>query len=507
MANDVGKITQLAFNAVEDYDTVMETCSSTEEVLDYLQNGNNFKSLSSQIKETMVKAGACEETAEQEIVIKILFNGYLKQHPDYSESEKISIKKKLREWLSGKTKSIRHRIDAIELCFVLNLDLEQATEFLNKTGFNQLNVRDAEDAIYLYCILRQQPWSTAIKLISEYNEFSSAPMSEINSLKTSHGGNTTVLLQSELENSISSMNIHSSDWENDEAFLNTFLLPNKNHFLGYSFTALKEYYLLKNTLFATVIRHEVASESGYVRQRYENLLLKQYDDIKQEQICFSLAVRSALRKFDDKPSHILHEACKLLNDDMKNAEAAMDSVYALIEKTTEIEGQIVISQFLQDIIKNEGFLKLVVVSIQDNDTGRIRKYQESELKDSVMKEFPRDNTFVKFERTPEDAYQNKATRKAIILMSFILYAYSFSTCISESLIAENEFELEVFMEKLNSILSKCKMSKLYPANQFDWLILRSVKEFEMAIYDGFEIDPLDFFNEVLDFSFNASNIE
>ena len=54
---------------------------------------------------------------------------------------------------------------------------------------------------------------------------------------------------------------------------------------------------------------------------------------------------------------------------------------------------------------------------------------------------------------------------------------------------------------MNTILDYCQLPRLYPANQFDWLILRSIREIEIveSIADGER--ALEFFNEVLQYSF------
>lgn len=512
MPNNMGRITQMAFDAVEVYDTRMELCPTAEEVVAYLQKGKDFKTLSDQIKDTMINAGLCAEDAEQKTFVKILFEGFLKHHPEWGKSEKISKQRAIERWLNGSTKSIRYRVDAIEICLALGINIEQTNEFLNKIGFNQINIRDVEDAVYLYCILQGRSWAVAQRLISTYNSYLSEESVEAETTPVSHTGNTTVILNNELERTIATLNIHLSDWESDESFLNTFLLPNKKHFLGYSHVALKEYYILKNTLFATVVRHNISDEYDSVLEVNKEGYSERVDSVKKMKIIpFSLALRSALRKFKDQPSHILNEANNLLNDDMKNAEEVMDLVCNLIEETSNYEEHIVISEFLQDIIKNEGFLKQVIVSLQDNDTGRLRGgrgNRNSSLKDTVMNEFPRDEAFANFEHSPENNYQKTATRKAIILMYFILYSYSFSELLADGIVNEVEFEVEYFIDRLNTVLSKCKMSKLYPANPFDWLILRCVKEFEVSIYDGVQqSNPLHFFNDVLNFSFDSLDIE
>ena len=60
---------------------------------------------------------------------------------------------------------------------------------------------------------------------------------------------------------------------------------------------------------------------------------------------------------------------------------------------------------------------------------------------------------------------------------------------------------------VNRLLKRCRLSPLYPADQFDWLILRSIREFEIGDPDEEEDNPIAFFNDVLDFSFGEEDTE
>ncbi len=472
--NNTESITQLAIKAIDDFDYNVEEYSTAEAVLDYLQDETNFKTLDVQIKETMIKVGVCSEDSETSEFVDVLYKKYETQHPEWEQSEKTNKRKTIREWLSGKTKSISSRTNAIELCFMLNLNLELATEFLNKCGFNQLNVRDVCDATYLYCILKGNSWNAAQKIISEYNSNMTTLCISAAEDSISHTGNTTILLQNEI--------LNHSNWENDEQFLNTFLLPNKERFLGYSLTAAYEYYRLKNSLFTMFLIKEVLS------------------------LEYSSDIESAIKELRKMPDHILSVNCETLSRKSVVEKDILIEISQLIDVYTDIYSQKKIAEFLNSIITNERFLKDIITSIADCVTERIRKYGDSDLKNTVMNAFPRANTFANFEKTPGSVFQNLATRKAVVLMYFIRYSYNFSCSLPEIDYYSEEFGLDAFMDGLNQLLEKCGFSKLYPANQFDWLILKCIRSFELGEID-IEDDVLDFFNEVISFSFGAVDDE
>ena len=485
----MGNITQMALRAATDEELLYEKYSTADAVLDYLLEESNFKSLADVLKETMVKAGLCEEDISPSKFVEILHKCIKVQDEECGLSETIS-RKTVNRWLTGATKSIRDRDDAIKICFALKLNLELTTNLLCKCGFSVLNVRSAKDATYLYCILNNRPWNAANHILESYCTSSSEEDTKVVRSQNDHSGSTTILMENQL--------FANSDWENDDEFLNTFLIPNKSKFIGYAKTALNEYYTLKNKLYLLVFMYTAHDEEHLIFERYEDI----ENDISQKDIPVSLAVRSALRKSSNS-SLLLYPAFSLLKEDLRNTMKALDEVLKIADSNTDIESQIQISDFLNDIMKTEGFLKYTIECIRGKD-GRIRKYSDSELKDSVMKEFPDDHSFANFEKDPSRISQGMAVRKALILMYYMAYSFEYSSYLTDYEYTSDlfgEMGFSEFIEGLNKILSNCKLAPLYPANQFDWLILRSIREFEVSENLEDNDSPLDFFNEVISFSF------
>ena len=504
MTSKMGSITQLAYNAITDDQILMDKLSTPEQVLDYLQDEHNFKDLSSLLKETILNAGYCADNSSVAELSNTLFNLLIKQDVDCNNETKRN-KNKIVRWMTGETKTIRYRFDAIEICFALGLDVASSNDFLRKCGFVSFSIRDAEDTTYLYCLLNHRPLSAALQIIDQYNKQTS--------IKTSnkaidrgyeHSGHTTVILYNQL--------FGNSSWENDKDFLSTFLIPNKDKFIGYSYTAQKKYLNLKNILFLTVFIDAVANENHLVLERLE---FPNDSDIRQEDISVSLATRSALRKFSN-PNSVLFPSNKMLKDDMSNARDVLIDIRRIAESNVNDNVQKEIGCFCNDIMKMEGLLKYVINSIISKDR-RIREYSKSKLKNTVMKEFPTDKTFAKYESAP-NLNMGLSVRKAIILMYYIAYAYEYSSFLfgddyqytpisffrpNNSANASDEFNMGFveFMEGLDSILSECGLSQLYPANQFDWLILRSIRNYEVSDYEGETGNPIAFFNDVLAYSF------
>lgn len=517
------EVTKIALRSIEDDRLLTNRYLTPEDVLDYLQDESHFKSLSDVLKETMVKAGICRESDAPSVFTNELYTRLQQQDADCGKTDKRA-RITVDRWISGFTKRIRYRYDVIEICFALNLDTTLSRELLCKCGFSYFNIRDAEDATYLYCMINHRPLSAAKAILSNYKRSEAPTAEQEDADETRHSGSTTILLGNQL--------LGDSSWENDEDFLNTFLIPNKAKFLGFSFNTIKAYYAIKNNLFLAVLLDILNDEDHHEgdRNRYNKRVetAESDPDVRTDDISASLAVRSAFKK-PDSTSKLYDIGQKLFNKRATPREALLkvrervSDHYADI--TADIAAQKEISLFLNDIIKNEGLLKRVVYSIRNQD-GRIRQYRESKLKDTVMKEFPDDKTFADFENDPSIVYHGMATRKAIILMYYITYAYEFpffltdfeytaksiesiakALNLSDREDAFNDFAqmgFASFLRSLNLILDRCRLPLLYPANQFDWFILRSIREIEIceSIEDG--EDALIFFNRVLSYSFGDS---
>lgn len=466
-----------------------------EDVLYYLEDDSNFKLLLDVLKEAMAAAGVCSIGDEQQRFIDELYARLKKQSEDCMDDA--ITKKTVTRWLNGTTKSIRNRYDAIAICFALQLDNDTASTLLNKCGFNSFNVRNAEDATYLYCTLSGRPLSAAKEILAKYRSCPAEHQEPVSPGQIDHSGSTTNILEEQI--------IGNSDWDSDDSFLNTFLIPNRNKFIGYATTALTQYYTLKNYLFATVFLRIAWDEMHLVSEYFET----NGADVNGMDIPVSLGLRAALRQYgkgtvhpnDNEALPLLRMANGMLDAKLNNTVDVLLRIRDGVLAHEDIKSQIELSQFLSHIMRTEGVLKHAIDSIKSDD-GRIRRYTDSSLKASVMKEFPDDKTFAEYERDPGAMGKNMAIRKAIILMYYIAYAYDYSVKLYEDLPYHaglfERFGFVEFWEDINEVLRKCHLSKMYEANQFDWLILRSIREFQKPdpVYD-----PIEFFNAVLAYSF------
>lgn len=526
----ISEIAEIAYNALECEKQLLDKYRTPEAVLDYLQNDENFISLSEIIKAVMVKAQICEYNTPLSTYVDALFLRLIKQ--DKECNYKTIPKNTVLNWLNGTSRSIRKRFTVIKICFALGLDLDESKDLLNKCGYNGLNVRNAEEATYMYCILKNKSLFNARKILSIYNRLPPPPDISDNQDKINHSGDTTILLRKELL-------FNNVSWQDDEQFINTFLKPNRAKFIGFSINTVHSYYKIKNGWFISVIIYQLKQEEVLLRDILEQnddyssgVLNKENASLTRKDIAFTKAFKSALKRYKERVSMILKntsatdtkhkpttisetllKAHSLLTEDMLNAFFVFSTIKkSYIENENDIQGQKELSIFLSYIIKIEGILKITIQHICGHNK-RIRPLTPSSLSDSVMKEFPTPGGFSKYEQAPSIIDKGMIIRKTIILMYYLEYAYEwFYNAQAETFGSEigsknisvlfKKFSFENFINELNKILTDCNLPTLYPALQFDWLILRSVRKFDVSDYDDLvDGSPAKFFNDVLAYSF------
>ena len=106
METPLGDVTYLAYQAIRDDDLILDKYADPEEVLNYLQEGGHFKTLSEQLKDTMVSAGICEKGAEARTFVEALYSRLAAQDERIGRTEKRP-RNNVRRWLNGQFRYIR----------------------------------------------------------------------------------------------------------------------------------------------------------------------------------------------------------------------------------------------------------------------------------------------------------------------------------------------------------------------------------------------------------------
>ena len=524
-----GETTQLAFSTIED-DLLLQMNNEDSYldplvVLDYLHDNDNFKKLPDILKERMVKSNVCAEDDTLKDC-SIILNELLAQQDLTYSREQLRSPVTIDRWFGVSkptTDVIRNRDDVISICFALELNFTDANDFLNKCGHAALNIRDAEDATYSYCLVNHRPLSAAKRILTDYNR------SVQNEEKTDNETDPEVLSCGNTTNLLRNQIIKESSWINDSDFLEKFLLVNKSSFISYSKTALNEYLKLSNPIYLFALRYLLADEQGY----FEKRSIEAY--IHQSQKDFEITVpkqnvqqtKRFLSKLESHSSKllVLQEAQNMVSFHVINKSPGekktrdncvveennildvVDYISSrLIDYENDDNAQAYLFRFLSDAVPANRLLEAWLPSLTAEAKNRQVSYTKSSLKDTVMKDFPHRQFFTGYEKHPEEYIHSNALRKTIILLYYMTYAQNFLADIGLSdYIGQQEmaFGLDSFMETLNSILMRCQLGTLYPANQFDWLILQSVEKFDITPRSQFEDEedtPIAFLDQVIEYA-------
>ena len=438
--------------------------------------------------------------------------------------------------------SFKYRLQAIEVCFAYSMSLERANHFLQECGFNTLCVFFPLDAIYIYCLKKNYGLRKANDFINQYYNAKTNETLEY-SVDSTHSGDTTDILSDELE---------ECSWEDEKIFMDSYLVPNMQKFLGYSLNSRQEYLKLKNALAFKVVRKGIKEEQE-LTSPIINDIIKQYENIYTWNIDKESAssqriikrIEQNIRHAEEKRDELREEVKKIENSQKKlkhftnDLVNTLDKIYdencpifniasflrneserfelalqfhpsylgsvnkpnifykktlclisKMLEDASDNYSQLVLSIFFRDILSNKC---LVRINSEGFDVdGDLREgIRDSVLYDELFYDMSNVNDLFAFETDPHSFNDNNYkynTRKSVILLQYFSYLLDLS---SEQK-ADRTKRLKDFTKETNMVLYGCRLPTLYPANQFDNLILRSIKD----------LNDLNLFDDVVKVSFD-----
>ena len=465
-------ITAFAIRALEEDSRMFETA---EECLSFLEDDSHFKNISKELTEVLHET--CGISGERKVLINELCSRIMNlEYPDgYSKNAFKNKRKTVERWF--KENRVPDRAYAIEICFALGLGYEEAVQFLRKGcksyGFN---VRSAEEAVYMFCLLNGKSYREAKELLRQYKEADVnadiAKTNETSAKKESTDSHTTRFLI----DSLKSGKCNDKTWEDSESFLQNYLLPNRIRFTNYAKTATRFYYDLKEKLQVNVISDNLEVDFlnfDIGREEKESCLLSlmeilqryssSYEDIDTLYNSLAKDFSSATKVWKDFVSifsdtkHPLFEKKNTLLNELMPLEELLRNILCDVPYDW--------SNFSYEKGKKGG--EVTVKSNRD-----FASYKRSLLEDLVQGILLK-STFEKFEDAPELNTYTTSSRKIIILMFYLNYVYDW-----KHKKTEKEKSYNLFFDELTDMLDDCQFACLYHADPFDWLILRSIREWE-----------------------------
>ena len=465
-------ITAFAIRALEEDSCLFETA---EECLSFLEDDSHFKNISKELTEVLHET--CGISGEEKALINELCSRIMDlEYPDgYSKDAFKNKRKTVERWFTKN--KVPGRPYAIKICFALGLGYKEAVQFLRKGcksyGFN---VRSAEEAVYMFCLLNGKSYQEAEELLRQYRELDakaeSSKMKEASPEKESTDSHTTRFLI----DSLKSGKCNDKTWEDSESFLQNYLLPNRIRFTNYAKTATRFYYDLKEELQVNVISDNLDvdilnSEIG--REEKKSCLLSLMEILQRYSASYE-----DIDKLYNSLANDFSSATTVWKDFVS---ILSDTKHPLFEKKNTLLNKLMP---LEDLLRNilcdvpydwskfsyeKGKKGGEVTVKSDRD---FASYKRSLLKDLVQGILLK-NTFEDFEDAPELNTYTASSRKIIILMFYLNYVYDW-----KHKKTEKEKSYNLFFDELTDMLDDCQFACLYHADPFDWLILRSIREWE-----------------------------
>jgi len=426
-------------------------------------------------------------------------------------------KQYVKKWLI-EGKQLTDRRWAIAICFALKMNFDKAKIFFKKIGQPAFNLRSASDVVYLYCLINNKSYLTARKMLCKYEE---APIL-IKDLQTESGtSGTTKRLWQEI-------NVEGA-WATDDDFINELLIPNKSNFTGLSNTALEQYWyelrLLqlhclermffeeKDNLLLYPGDEDVIADSQITKRFSADPFNKQLDAVNNEfgdtsyfnrfeqtdflkiKNQFIIATRNEDRKKLEKAKFDLNDYLVYIEDTLKSIKSNVTSrrfKYTKCSIDVLLEYLIGPSELLSQILKLDE--KYYHMPLTAKDRARFISFKESNLP-QFFDNFLKQEYFSDIKKGKIVNSSSDKVRKAVLYLHFMNYVFEFNSNSS----------YEDFRETTNKMLDDCQLTMLYPVNQFDFLLLITIRKYELLFLDEDDNDTkeyiLDYLYEILNLSF------
>ena len=461
-----------------------DTYMTADECEAYLKDPMNRNTISRQLANTLKAVGF---EGDKDAMIRFLFDKLTTVDKVPQEGIR-AYRQMIRRWFYDNVPMRRDM--AFKCCFALGLDIKQSADLLRKGCFlNGFNKRDAEEVISYYCLYHGLPYSDAQKMLADFHAVPD---------DGSRDDIGTKALTEQLEDAV----LYTPD-----AFMKRFMIPNKNNFIGYSKTAAAILERENEKLCFNIILWHLEP-------------LKQTNGVSNDKTAAhdsywtqDPVLRRVLDYIDSRAEgdDDFHECSALLHS--RRSDDAKETADQVIRFVRNKSGDF--KRDWRQILTPDRLFDEVVYGIPEywrevrkvnRGVEQFRPYAEragfmkSDLygKNNVMSAFPRAEDLSEMKHARGRQAFAPEARKAFILLKFFNFCYEYMLTNSPNL------NYKSFYDDLTNCLEACHLAYLYSGDPFDWLILKSVRLFELSSdeYDYEEDgDPVEYFNEVIRLSF------
>ena len=135
------------------YDEATSDFLTVQDAVEYLEKEGRMRTLREKL----------EKFAYGRDLQTVLTEGLMKNHPDLSKD---SARKRVRGWLTSDSRSLE-KPDAIEVCFILGLSLEEADQLVASIAEEGLHWRSPDEIVYIFALKQGMAYPEARALHEE----------------------------------------------------------------------------------------------------------------------------------------------------------------------------------------------------------------------------------------------------------------------------------------------------------------------------------------------------
>lgn len=385
-----------------------------DQIIDYLNKAENFRTFDDGLTEFIKKHGYVEDDSlDKESLIKqkteFLYGRFVEKNIDITKAT-------LENYFSGETRpdsKKRNRDNVFKLCFAMDLSIEETNDFFNKVYLDRtFNVKNIEELVYFFCIKNKKSYADAVKLIEQAKKIlHSEPFQNMDEIVYT--------------NSIR----EKTDFFTTEEELMRYISDNRNNFNRYNVTAIEEF----------------------------NKLLNRIQGSKDDRDFINKLKKQKLKKNMTSQDRQRIQQCGLVVQDALKQNIIFDT-----DTTSEYTAN-------KDVSSIDFMLFIIYNSKLPIGTEKTYSFaNNAHLLKLIKSNFPSKHIFSKIRKCSYDSFEG--LRKAIILLAF--YEFCFD---ADQQSDDSSDYFDEFVDQVDDILTSCGMAPLYIGNPYDWLFLFCIK--------------------------------
>lgn len=139
------------------YDQAVSGSLTASEAVDFLEREAKMRTLREKL----------EKFSHGQELRPVLVQGLTRNHPD---AKKDAVERRVRGWLNNPENQTLRKNDAIELCFILGLSVEEADAFVALVSEEGLHWRNPDEIVYIFALKQGMDYSGAKRLNDEMGE-------------------------------------------------------------------------------------------------------------------------------------------------------------------------------------------------------------------------------------------------------------------------------------------------------------------------------------------------